>query len=53
MKTEMKKAQECPDPDEVLRELRENLEPRIQAFRESERLSEEDFVIRITPELIG
>ncbi len=35
------------EADEVLRELREKLEPRIQALRESERLSEEDFAIRI------
>ena len=35
------------ESDAVLRELRKKLEPRIRAFRESERLSEEDFAIRI------
>ena len=35
------------EPDEVLRKLDEKLEARIRAFRESERLSEEDFAIRI------
>lgn len=33
--------------DEVLRKLDEKLAARIEAFRESERLSEEDFAIRI------
>jgi DNA-binding transcriptional regulator YiaG len=37
----------CEEPDEVLRKLRNGLESRIQAFRESERLSEADFAIRI------
>lgn len=37
----------CEESDAVLRELDENLEDRIRAFRESERLSEEDFAIRI------
>ena len=37
----------CDDSDAVLLELDKNLEDQIQAFRESERLSEEDFAIRI------
>ncbi len=35
------------ESDEVLRRLDEKLAARIQAFRESERLSEADFAIRI------
>ena len=35
------------ESDAVLRELRKEQEPRIRAFRESERLSAEDFAIRI------
>jgi hypothetical protein len=35
------------EPDEVLRKLDEKLEPRIQALRDSERLSEEDYAITI------
>lgn len=35
------------ESDEVLRRLDDKLAARIQAFRESERLSEEDFAIRI------
>lgn len=38
----------CEDADEVLRGLDEKLAGRIRAYRESERLSEEDFAIRIT-----
>jgi DNA-binding transcriptional regulator YiaG len=37
----------CEEADEVLRKLDEKLAPRIKAYRESERLSEEDFAIRI------
>ncbi len=37
----------CEESDEVLRKLDQKLAPRIQAFRESERLSEADFAIRI------
>ena len=37
----------CEETDEVLRKLDEKLAARIRAYRESERLSEEDFAIRI------
>jgi len=37
----------CVESDATLRELDDYLEQRIQVFRGSERLSEEDFAIRI------